>query len=236
MAMVGLGISWSRREVSMRERKACAFSSIVVPPNSVPSAIALTSPPAQKPRLAPVSTTAPTSLSSASRCSASSMASSMGPESAFNRSGRFMVSTATPSLMVSSRSVVIGDSSGRGDGPRSGRGGERSHVRHQRADLVVRQMIAEGGHTRPADGGPAVLDEIEHVVIREGRHGLPVPEIAGQEEESEDAAAHEEKTGRQDDEQPFRFHCWEDSTQGKPSFPRPVQREECPLSLSRRPR
>src|SRR5262249_57487378 len=115
-------------------------------------------------------------------CRASSMASSRGRESAFNRSGRFMVSTATPSLMVSSRSLVIGDSSGRGDGPRSGRGGERSHVRHQRADLVVRQMIAEGGHTRPADGGPAVLDEIEHVVVREGRHGLPVPEIAGPDE------------------------------------------------------
>src|SRR5262249_56294025 len=101
-----------------------------------------------------------------------------GPGGAFNRSGRFMGSTATPSLMVSSRSVVIGDSSGRGNGPRSGRGGERAHVRHQRTDLVVRQMIAEGGHTRPADGGPAVLDEIEHVDVREGGHGLPVPESA----------------------------------------------------------
>src|ERR1700756_1547354 len=103
-------------------------------------------------------------------------------------------------------------------------------------------MIAEGGHTRPADGGPAVLDEVEHVVVRERRDRLPVLEIAwpdekygsapraaavgamagrtvgeigalhrvrvfghrmGQEEEGEHAAAHEEETGPQDDEQPF---------------------------------
>src|SRR5262250_78376 len=205
MAMVGLGISWRRREVSMRERKACAFSSMVVPPNSVPSAIALTSPPAQKPRPAPVSTT-------------------------------------TPSLMVSSSSVVIGDSFGRGNGSRSGRCRQRSHVGDQRADLGVGQMIAEGGHARPADGRAAVLDQVEHVVVRERRYRLPVLEIARpdekyggapratavgavtgravrevsalyggrvlghgvrQEEKGEHAAAHEEETGRQDDEQPF---------------------------------
>ncbi len=39
------------------------------------------------------------------------MASSMGRDSAFSRSGRFMVSTATPSLVVSSNSVVIRGSS-----------------------------------------------------------------------------------------------------------------------------
>src|SRR5262249_26715224 len=194
----------------------------------------------------PVSTTTPPSPSSESRCSASSMASSMGPESAFSRSGRFMVSSATPSLMVSSSSVVIGDSFGRWDGSRSGRSRQRSHVSDQRADLVVRQMIAEGGHTRPADGRPAVLDQVEHVVVRERRYRLPVLEIARpdekyggapramavgavtgravrevgalhgsrvlgygvrQQEEREHAAADEEETGRQDDEQPFRPHA-----------------------------
>src|SRR5262245_44405277 len=39
-------------------------------------------------------------------------------------------------------------------------------------------MIAEGGHTRPADGRPAVLDQVEHVVVRERRYRLPVLEIA----------------------------------------------------------
>src|SRR5262245_60783230 len=107
-------------------------------------------------------------------------------------------------------------------------------------------MIAEGGHTRPADGCPAVLDQVEHVVVRERRYRLPVLEIARpdekhsgapratavgavtgravrevgalhggrvlghggrQEEECEHAAAQEEETGRQDDEQPFRPHA-----------------------------
>ena len=61
--------------------------------------MALTSPPAQKPRPAPVSTTAPTAGSSASRGSASSSASSIGRDIAFSRSGRLRVSTATPSLI-----------------------------------------------------------------------------------------------------------------------------------------
>src|SRR5262249_999848 len=64
---------------------------------------------AQNPRPAPVSTTTPTSGSAASRGSDSSSAVSIDPESAFNRSGRFSVTTATPSLMVSSRSSAIGD-------------------------------------------------------------------------------------------------------------------------------
>ncbi len=107
IAMVGLGISCSQREVSMRERSACARSSIVWPPSSLPSAMALTSPPAQKPRPAPVSTTTPTAGSSASRGRASSSASSIGRDIAFSRSGRLSVSTATPSFTCSIRSVLI---------------------------------------------------------------------------------------------------------------------------------
>ena len=41
MAMVGLGISCSQREVSMRLRSAWAFSSSVWPPSSLPSAMRL---------------------------------------------------------------------------------------------------------------------------------------------------------------------------------------------------
>src|SRR6185503_2395955 len=67
-----------------------------------------TSPPAQKPRPAPVSTTTPTAGSSARRGSASRSASSIGRDMAFRRSGRLRVSTATPSLTFSIRSVVIG--------------------------------------------------------------------------------------------------------------------------------
>jgi hypothetical protein len=92
----------------MRARRAWALSSSVVPSASRPSAMALTSPPAQKARPAPVRITAPTRASSARRGSASSMAPSMGPLSALSRSGRFMVSTATPSSMRSSRSSLIG--------------------------------------------------------------------------------------------------------------------------------
>src|SRR5712664_399950 len=105
--MVGLGISWSRRETSILLRRPCAFSSRPVSANSRPSAIALTSPPAQKPRPAPVSTTTPTAASAARRGSASSSASSIGPDIALSRSGRLRVSTATPSLTLSSRSLVM---------------------------------------------------------------------------------------------------------------------------------
>ena len=65
------------------------------------SPIAVTSPPAQKPRPAPVTTMHPTAASSAQRSSVAIAASSIGRESAFSRSGRFMVSTATPSSRVS---------------------------------------------------------------------------------------------------------------------------------------
>src|SRR5262245_33504962 len=183
----------------MLERSCCAFSSIVVPPNSFPSAMALTSPPAQKPRLAPVSTTTPTAESSASRCSASSIAPSMGPDSAFSRSGRFIVSTAMPSLTVSSSSVVIRGSSRTWIESRSGRGRQRPHVRDQRTDLIVGQMIAEGGHAWLADGGAAVLDQGEEVVVGKGSHRSRISEIARPDEENGGAprsAAIRAMTGR----------------------------------------
>src|SRR5262245_416832 len=69
--------------------------------------MALTSPPAQKARPAPVNTTTPTAASWASLGSASSKAWSMDGERAFRRSGRLRVSTATPSLTTSSRSSAI---------------------------------------------------------------------------------------------------------------------------------
>src|SRR2546422_318506 len=105
--MVGLGISCSSRDTSILLRRPCAFSSRLVSADSRPSAIALTSPPAQNPRPAPVSTITPTAASAASRGSASSSASSIGPDSALSRSGRLRVSTATPSFTLSSRSLVM---------------------------------------------------------------------------------------------------------------------------------
>ena len=48
IAIVGFGISCSQRDVSIAARSAWAFSSMVWPPSSLPSAIALTSPPAQE--------------------------------------------------------------------------------------------------------------------------------------------------------------------------------------------
>src|SRR5262245_23725676 len=117
MAMLGLGISCSQREVSIRDRKADAFSSRLLPEVSRPSAMALTSPPAQNARPAPVRTTTPTSGLSARRGNASSRASSMGPLRALSRSGRFMVSTATPSLTTSCRSALMAAlRTSRGDG------------------------------------------------------------------------------------------------------------------------
>src|SRR5947207_4527138 len=107
MAIVGLGISCSQRETSILSRRPWALSSSVSPPNSRPSAMALTSPPAQKPRPAPVTTTTPTLPSSARRGSASSSASSIAPDIALSRSGRFSVRVATPSLTDSSRSWAM---------------------------------------------------------------------------------------------------------------------------------
>ena len=75
MAMVGFGISCNKREISILPRKRCTASSM---PNWVaPSAILLTSPPAQKPRPAPVNTTTAISGSAPSRGKASSRPSLM---------------------------------------------------------------------------------------------------------------------------------------------------------------
>jgi hypothetical protein len=71
-------------------------------------AIVFTSPPAQKPRPAPVTTIAPTSALLPKRCSASPKASSIDGENAFSRSGRLRVNQAIPSSAVSSRSVIFG--------------------------------------------------------------------------------------------------------------------------------
>src|SRR6266849_1272047 len=177
MAMVGLGISCSHREVSIFARRPCALSSIVSPPNSRPSAMALTSPPAQKPRPAPVSTTTPTSGSEARRSRETSMASSISPDMALSRSGRFMVRTATPSLTVSSRSLVMDEPSG----PRwrrLSRCGHRAQIRDQVTDLRIGQMVPEGGHARLANRGPAVLDEVEEVLVREPVRAARIAEVA----------------------------------------------------------
>src|SRR5437016_1953892 len=96
----------SQRETSIRARSCCARSSSEPPAPSVPSAIALTSPPAQKARPAPVSTTAPISGAPARRASAASIASSIGRDIAFSRSGRFIVRIATPSFTCSRKSIA----------------------------------------------------------------------------------------------------------------------------------
>src|SRR5256714_5184224 len=75
-------------------------------PSSPPLAIALTSPPAQKAPPAPVNTTQPTSSAISTSSRSSPSASSIAPDSALRRSGRFIVSTATPSSTRARRSSV----------------------------------------------------------------------------------------------------------------------------------
>ena len=106
-ASVGLGISCSSRAVSIDRRNARTLPSSPVSANSAPSAIAFTSPPAQKAPPAPVSTTAPTAGSLATRSSRESIASSIAVDMALRRSGRFMVRVATRFSTVTSRSSVI---------------------------------------------------------------------------------------------------------------------------------
>ena len=65
--------------------------------------MALTSPPAQKPRPAPVSTMQPTAGSVATRSRVSMARSMMSCDSAFSRSGRFIVSSAMPSRISTRR-------------------------------------------------------------------------------------------------------------------------------------
>src|SRR5205823_13864491 len=70
------------------------------------AAMLLTSPPAQKPPPAPVSTTQPTASSVSTRARTSARADIMAWEKAFRRSGRFMVITATPLSISARRSSV----------------------------------------------------------------------------------------------------------------------------------
>src|SRR5256714_8735469 len=75
-------------------------------PSSPPLAIALTSPPAKNAPPAPVNTTQPTSSAISTSSRSSPSASSIAPDSALRRSGRFIVSTATPSSTRARRSSV----------------------------------------------------------------------------------------------------------------------------------
>ena len=95
MAMVGLGISCSRREHSMRLRSSSTPSS-KLRIGRWPAARAFMSPPAEKPRPAPVSTMQPISGSAAAASSATCRSRIMVRPRAFSTSGRFMVSTSTP--------------------------------------------------------------------------------------------------------------------------------------------
>src|SRR6266508_4731704 len=110
------------------------------------------------------------------------MPSSIGRDMALRRSGRFMVSTATPSVTVSSRSLLIGGSSGLESLPLLRRG-KGAQIRDQRADLVVGQMIAEGGHAGLADGRAAIRDETEEVLVRKVRHVPAVGQVARPDQE-----------------------------------------------------
>ena len=103
-ATVGLVLACSRPESRWIERCRSTFRSTVQSAVAEVSPIAVTSPPAQKPRPAPVTTMHPTAASSAQRSSVAIAASSIGRESAFSRSGRFRVRTATPSRISTIRS------------------------------------------------------------------------------------------------------------------------------------
>jgi hypothetical protein len=56
-------------------------------------------------------------------------------------------------------------------------------VAHQRTDVVVGKVIAEGRHAGAADGGPAVLDDVEEVLVGVRRRAGGVGEVAGAEQE-----------------------------------------------------
>src|SRR5439155_24096319 len=109
--------------------------------------------------------------------------SSLGADIALSRAGRFMVSVAPPSLLLSRRSVVIGDSSGISMGWRSWRRREAPHVCDECADLRVAQMTAESGHAWLAARRSTVLDEIEYVVVRELGHGATTRQVSRPNEE-----------------------------------------------------
>src|SRR5271165_6007868 len=97
--MVGFSISWRRRAISMRPRRRSTASSTLCA--GVPSAMFLTSPPAQNARPAPVRIMTPALGSIAKRGRASRRPSIIGAASAFIRSGRLSVRVTTPSASVS---------------------------------------------------------------------------------------------------------------------------------------
>src|SRR5215831_713709 len=94
------------RETSIRERR-WAVASAALRCSRAPSAMLLTSPPAQKARPAPVSTTTLTAGSPANRGRPSSSPCMIDVDSAFIRSGRLKVSVAIPLSMVSIRSDIV---------------------------------------------------------------------------------------------------------------------------------
>src|SRR3990170_3886378 len=98
MAIVGLGISCSSREASsLRRRRVTGSSCGSVSPEAMPAI----SPPAQKPRPAPVRTRQRASLSSATFWMTPGSMSRSSPLRAFSLSGRFSVIVAMPSEMSS---------------------------------------------------------------------------------------------------------------------------------------
>ncbi len=99
MAMVGLGISCSSRDVSSRcRRRVTGLSSDSASPEAMPPM----SPPAQKARPAPVTNTQRTSLSSASPSMIGTSASIVSPSRALSFWGRLRVTVATWSEMSTS--------------------------------------------------------------------------------------------------------------------------------------
>src|SRR5581483_12323114 len=107
-AMVGLGMLHSRPLVARWfSRWRWTAASMPVPlPSAGRAAMLLTSPPALKAPAAPVSTTQPTASSVSTWARTSPRAEIMAVEKALRRAGRFMVITATPSLISASSSSV----------------------------------------------------------------------------------------------------------------------------------
>src|SRR5690349_22710006 len=107
-AIVGLGMLHSRPLVARwlsRWRWMAASMPAPLPPAGR-AAMLLTSPPALKAPAAPVSTTQPTASSVSTWPRTSPRAEIIPGEKALRRSGRFMVITATPSLISASSSSV----------------------------------------------------------------------------------------------------------------------------------
>src|SRR5437879_775278 len=102
-------------------------------------------------------------------------------------------SPATPSWTVSSSSLVMAEPS-RSRWLRLFRRGHGAQIRDQVTDLRIRQMVPEGGHAGLAYRGPAVLDEVEEILVREPGHARGIAETAGTHQE--DRRAPRAFTGR----------------------------------------